>query len=121
MIDKKRWDECLEHFSGSSCRTLFVHSGIDDLDIGSDEKKSLFRDLLVYGMNKNVLIEYDYERDLPIFSGDEPHSVADRILSTWPQKKLNGYLSEDQEFGLYLSTLNGFAQLFHGTKIGYVE
>lgn len=121
MIDKKLWDECLKHFSGASCRTLFVHTGIDDLNINSEEKKALFEEFLIYGMNKNIIIDYDYDNDRPIFSGDSPRIVVDRILSTWPNKKIDGFLGEDGDFGIYLSTLTKFAQLFHGTKIGYVE
>lgn len=120
MIDKKMWDECLKDFSGASCGTLFTRTGINALNISSCEKKKLFKDFLVYGMEKNCIIEYDYDRDLPVFSGDSPEVVADRILSDWPQKTIEGSLDHDTDFFIYFITLNKFAQLWHGTRLGYV-
>ncbi|WP_438381570.1 hypothetical protein ABHV46_11355 [Asaia sp. BMEF1] len=120
MIDKKLWDECLKDFSGASCKTLLIGTGIDELDISSCEKKEMFKEFLVYGMEKNLVIEFDYDRDLPVFSGESPEIVADRILSDWPKKTIEGSLEKDKDFFLYFITLNKFAQLWHGTRLGYV-
>lgn len=120
MSNISMWDECLKDFSGNSCGTLFARTGIDSMSISSCKKKEIFKDFLVYGMKKNIIIEFDYENDAPVFSGEEPEKVADRILSDWPGKVIEGSLEADTDFFIYFITLNKFAQIFHGTRIGYV-
>ncbi|WP_025841914.1 hypothetical protein [Asaia platycodi] len=119
-MDNSVWDECLKDFSVTSCRTLFIQTRIDEIDVDSEEKKVLFKEFLSYGMNKNIIIEFDYNEDRPIFSGDTPEEVADRILSDWPKRIIRGSLVDDDEYYLFFITLEKFAQLWHGTRIGYV-
>lgn len=119
-MDYTVWDKCLKDFSVTSCRTLFIHTGIDEIDVDSEKKRRLFKEFLVYGINKNIIIEFNYKEDRPIFSGDAPEEVADRILSDWPKRIVRGSLIDDLEYYLFFITLEKFAQLWHGTRIGYV-
>lgn len=111
----------LEYLSGSDAHSIWkdLNPGITT-HVNSMDSMAELIEFFEFTISKNVIIEYDIERNIPIFSGDEPKTVAQRIFSDFIAKVPNipaqDPLSND-DFVAYLMFKRGWAVLLHGTRL----
>jgi len=87
-----------------------------------DTEKSMkeFFDFFAFAISKNIIIEYDSELERPIFSGDLPRIVANRIFCDFRKKNPNIPKicpSDSDDFVAYMIYKKGWAVLYQGTRL----
>lgn len=83
------------------------------------EKFLKLKEFFEYAIFHNRIIEYDLEKKRPIFSGDDPDVVFDRIFADFPLDQLPEYDGDnDNRFFAYMAVkFNGWAVLNEGTTL----
>lgn len=82
----------------------------------TSDKIEIFFEFFIYGMKKNILLEYDLKNKCPIFSRDDPYIVVNRIFSDLKNLNLPQYNGDvTKEFIAYAMTKYGWAVLRDGT------
>ncbi|OUI97766.1 hypothetical protein [Acetobacter cibinongensis] len=106
----------LENLSDDNFYGIWNDLFRDNEKLKTHEKIEKFFEFFIYGMRKNILLEYDLENKSPIFSRDDPYIVVHRIFSDLKNLNLpenNGDVT--REFIAYAMTKYGWAVLRDGT------
>lgn len=117
----EKFENALQYVNGAGAYVIWR-----DLNTGREEEiKSLdsINELIEYfsfAISRNIIVEYDVDRSAPVFSGDSPQVVAQRIFGDFfTQVKdlppLNPLTNPD--FMVYLLLKRGWAVLVHGTVL----
>ncbi|MFT9019498.1 hypothetical protein, partial [Acetobacter malorum] len=73
-----------------------------------------------FAISQNIIVEYDYKKNIPIFSGDLPIVVANRIFHDFYEKNSNvpeKSPSNSDDFVAYMIFKQGWAVLYQGTRL----
>jgi len=92
---------------------LFVRE-INDVE-KTEDKLKILKEFFVYGMKKNVILEYSQEKGAPVFSHEEPEVVVERMLADFPLDKIP---SEEVE---RYSEFQVYAAFKHDTWVTLLE
>lgn len=102
----------------------------NDLNARSDEtvdtKKSISEliDFFAYLLSVNMIIEYDLEKQCPVFSGDSPRKAAERIFGDFFEKNPiipDKSPSDSDDFVAYMIYKRGWVYLSEGTCLIFPE
>ncbi|MBB2165759.1 hypothetical protein HLH26_14690 [Gluconacetobacter sp. 1b LMG 1731] len=117
----KEFSDELECVAGLSVYSIWKNiNKNDNEDLITEEGITNLIDFFEFAISKNVIVEYDEKKELPIFSEDSPRVVAERIFcDIWKKNpgipQVNPTDSDD--FIAYLVYKTGWATLVHGTAI----
>lgn len=115
---KNIYNSVLENLSDDNFYGIWNDLFRHNEKLKTHDKKEKFFDFFIYGMKKNILLEYDLENQCPVFSRDDPYVVVHRIFSDLKNLKLpedNGDVT--REFIAYAMTKYGWAVLKEGTYL----
>ncbi|MCP9318771.1 hypothetical protein KBX73_03060 [Acetobacter persici] len=89
-------------------------------DVISIDSMKIFIDFFSFAIEKNIIVEYDIDKKIPVFSEDPPNVVANRIFSDFHEKipDLPKKCPPDSDdFVGYMFYKQGWAVLYQGTTL----
>ncbi|KXV20820.1 hypothetical protein QMA67_01850 [Gluconobacter japonicus] len=117
---KEDFDEFMIGVNGDNPIGIWWSLGLSDHDeLSLKEKFNLFKEFFCFAIKENRIIEYDLEKNIAIFSKDDPDIVFDRIFSDFPWEKVDENSSyENDAFFVYMHIkFDGWATLCDGTHL----
>ncbi|WP_151199808.1 hypothetical protein [Kozakia baliensis] len=115
----------LKYVKGNNAQNIW-----DDLNFNVEEKidtkKSIAEliDFFSFLLSSNIILEYDLEKQCPVFSGDSPTKVAERIFSDFSEKNPNvpdQSPTDSDDFVAYMIYKQGWVYLSEGTSLMFPE
>lgn len=119
MCEKFR--SVLNYVAGSVAYGIWndLNPGINK-DIDTIDSMKEFIDFFAFAISENVIVEYDCEKNCPVFSGDQPIVVANRIFGDFFEKNPDipkKSPSNSDDFIAYMFCKTGWAVLYKGTRL----
>ena len=101
MCEKFR--SVLNYVAGSVAYGIWndLNPGINK-DIDTIDSMKEFIDFFAFAISENVIVEYDCEKNCPVFSGDQPIVVANRIFDDFFLKKIQTYQKNHHQIVMIL-------------------
>lgn len=121
----EKFSSILEYLPGSVAYTIWhdLNPGRED-NINSRDSIKEFIEFFAFAISKNLIVEYNYKENRPVFSGDSPVIVANRIFSDFFEKNPNipeKSPSDSDDFVAYMVCKTGWAVLYQGTQLIFPE
>ena len=92
----------------------------ENCNVNTIDSMKEFIDFFAFAISENIIVEYDWEKKCPVFSGDQPIVVANRIFADFFEKNPNipkkSPLDSD-DFVAYMLYKPGWAVLCKGTRL----
>ncbi|MBB2198613.1 hypothetical protein HLH44_14305 [Gluconacetobacter sp. 1c LMG 22058] len=109
----------LEYVAGSDAHSIWkdLNPGVN-IDVNSKDSMRELICFFSFAIERNIIVEYSTEKNIPIFSGDAPDVLASRIFQDFSEKVPNVPLLDplsNDDFVAYLMFKRGWAVLVHGT------
>ncbi|NVN10674.1 hypothetical protein [Nguyenibacter vanlangensis] len=120
-----KFSEALEYINGGNAYSIWRDLNLEATkNIETECAKKNLIEFFEFAISKNVIIEYDAVENVPIFSGDPPKIVAERIFGDIRLKNPNlpamNPINND-DFLAYLMFKRGWAVLIRGTRLMFPE
>ncbi|WP_323992216.1 hypothetical protein [Nguyenibacter sp. L1] len=111
----------IEYINGANAYVIWsdLNPGVTK-NVNSAASVKELLDFFEFSISNNIIIEFDTEKNTPVFSCDSPKVVAQRIFRDFSSKV--PHMPEfdppsDDDFVGYLMFKRGWAVLVHGTRL----
>ena len=113
------FEEAIYYAGGANAWRIWDLIGLQSSTIPVAQKFDVFKTFFVHAFKTNVMIEYSQVTKTPIFSGNPPQVVVDRIFSDFPLDKLPDMRPENENaFIVYMvPKIDGWAVIEEGTTL----
>lgn len=117
----EKFSSLLKYVAGSVAYRIWrdLNPGNEN-NVNTNSSIKEFIEFFAFAISQNIIVEYDYEKNIPIFSGDLPIVVANRIFSDFYEKNSNvpeKSPSHSDDFVAYMIYKQGWAVLYQGTRL----
>ncbi|MCP1246030.1 hypothetical protein NKW54_08770 [Acetobacter cerevisiae] len=117
----EKFSSILKYVAGSVAYNIWqdLNPGTED-NVNTNSSIKELIEFFAFAISQNIIVEYDFKKNIPIFSGDLPIVVANRIFRDFYEKNSNvpeKSPSNSDDFVAYMICKQGWAVLYQGTRL----